>query len=303
MRICSFLPSATEIVYGLGLGDDLYGITYECDYPPDAATRPVVIKTRLHSGLRSRDIDAAVMDAFATGGSLYEIDVDVLRRAEPDLILTQELCDVCAISYRDVQQAIQTLPKEPRLISLKPHLLEDVFTDILTVGEATGRREAAVRWVADLRRRVEAVVTKTRTLDRRPRVVCLEWTDPVMASGHWMPELVELAGGVDPLGQKGAPSVRVDWDRVRASQPDVVILMPCGYSVQRTLEEVPLLERLDGWADLPAVKTGRVYAVNGHAYYSRSGPRLVDATEILAALLHPELFEITPSADAAARVY
>lgn len=302
-RICSFLPSGTEIVYGLGLGHDLHGVTYECDYPPGAESRPVVIKTRLRPDLTSLEIDQAVMDSFETGRSLYEIDTDVLNRAAPDLILTQELCDVCAISHADVQKAIHTLPKAPQLISLRPHLLEDVYADILTIGEATDRQAQATAWVADLKRRIAAVTAKTATAVRRPKVFCMEWTDPVMASGHWMPQLVELAGGVDALGRKGAPSERIEWDRLRVYGPEALILMPCGYSVEKTMKEVPLLESLDGWETLPAVKEKRVFAVNGHAYYSRSGPRLVDGVEILVALLHPDLFPDFPAPDDAVRVY
>jgi iron complex transport system substrate-binding protein len=302
MRICSFLPSATEIVFGLGLGDHLHGVTYECDFPPEAAARPVVIKTRLPHGLTSREIDEAVVRAFKTGQSLYEIDAEALRAAKPDLILTQELCDVCAISYADVQKAISSLPEAPRLVSLRPHLLGDVYRDILTVGEETGRQERARAWVEELTYRVGVVRRKTDQAARRPRVFCMEWTDPIMASGHWMPQLVELAGGVDRLGSRGEPSGRMDWERVRAYAPEVLILMPCGYDVSGTLAELPLLERLDGWETLPAVRSRQVYAVNGHAYYSRSGPRLVDGVEILAALLHPDRFP-EPPLDVARRVY
>lgn len=298
MNICSFLPSGTEIIFGLGLGDDLHGVTYECDYPPEAASKPVVIKTRLDTSLSSREIDEAVMQSFETGDSLYEIDQEVLQAASPDLILTQELCDVCAISHADVQKALATLSGTPELISLRPHLLEDVYTDILTVGRMTHREDRAAAWVASLRRRIDAVTEKIRRVTHRPTVFCMEWTEPIMASGHWVPELVEMAGGEDRLGNKGKPSVRVSWEQVRDAAPDVLILMPCGYDVPKTMAEVSMLEALDGWAELPAVRHARVYAVNGHMYYSRSGPRLVDGTEILAALLHPDLFPAPAEEDA-----
>ena len=298
MNLCSFLPSGTEIIFGLGLGDHLHGVTYECDYPPEAASKPVVIKTRLDTALSSREIDDAVVRSFETGESLYEIDQEVLQAAAPDLILTQELCDVCAISYADVQKAMAALPMTPELLSLRPHLLEDVYNDIRTVGRLTGREDQAATWVTGLRQRMDAVVKITRLAEHRPTVFCMEWTEPLMASGHWVPQLVELAGGEDRLGSKAKPSIRIEWDQVRKAEPDVLILMPCGYDVPKTMAEVPMLERLDGWAELPAVRRRRVYAVNGHMYYSRSGPRLVDGTEILAALLHPDLFPAPSETDA-----
>jgi iron complex transport system substrate-binding protein len=303
MRICSFLPSATEIVYTLGLGDQLYGVTRSCDYPPEARAKPMVVYSILDDrGLSSAEIDRIVKEHARNNQSVYRIDMEALRRADPDLILTQELCDVCAVGYQDVLTQITDLPKKPRVISLNPTALEDVLQDLLTVGEATGTSERARALVATLRQRIDAVRERAARASTRPRVFCLEWMDPLFVSGHWIPEMVEIAGGTDGIGNHGAPSSRVTWERVRAYQPEVVILMPCGADVSLTLSELDLVRALPGWSDLPAVQAGRVYAVNAGAYFSRSGPRLVEGLELLAQIIQPELFPWTAPADIAVRV-
>jgi iron complex transport system substrate-binding protein len=303
MRICSFLPSATEIVYSLGLGDQLYGVTRSCDYPAEALAKPVVVRSILdEEGLTSTDIDRIVKEHARNGQSVYHIDMEALRAADPDLILTQELCDVCAVGYQDVLTQVKDLPKTPRVVSLNPTSLEDVLRDMLTVGEVTGTSERARAAVAHLRQRIDAIRQRAAQVSRRPRVFCLEWMDPLFVSGHWIPEMVDIAGGTDGIGNHGTPSSQISWERVRGYQPEVVILMPCGADVPKTLSELDYVRALPGWSELPAVRHSRVYAVNASAYFSRSGPRLVDGLELLAQIIQPELFPWTVSQDIAMRV-
>jgi iron complex transport system substrate-binding protein len=303
MRICSFLPSATEIVYALGLGDQLCGVTRACDYPAEAHTKPMVVRSILDDrGLSSAEIDRIVKEHARNGESVYKVDMDALRAADPDLILTQELCDVCAVGYQDVLTQVKDLPKTPRVVSLNPTSLGDVLRDMLTVGEVTGMSERAQEAVAALQQRIDNVRQRAAQATSRPRVFCLEWMSPLFVSGHWIPEMVEIAGGTDGVGNQGTPSTRITWERVRAYQPEVVILMPCGADVQQTLNELPLVRALPGWSDLPAVRQARVYAVNAGAYFSRSGPRLVDGLELLAQIVQPDLFPWTVPDDIARRV-
>ena len=303
MRICSFLPSATEIVYALGLGDQLYGVTRSCDYPAAALAKPVVVRSILdEEGLSSTDIDRIVKEHARDGQSVYHIDMEALRAADPDLILTQELCDVCAVGYQDVLTQVKDLPKSPRVVSLNPTALEDVLHDMLTVGEVTDTSELARSTVAALRQRIESVRQRAAQTITRPRVFCLEWMDPLFVSGHWIPEMVEIAGGTDGIGNHGTPSSQVTWDQVRAYQPEIIILMPCGADVSKTLSELEYVRALPGWHDLPAVRASQVYAVNASAYFSRSGPRLVDGLELLAQIIQPALFPWTVSQDIAIRV-
>jgi iron complex transport system substrate-binding protein len=303
MRICSFLPSATEIVYALGLGDQLYGVTRSCDYPAEALAKPVVVRSILdEEGLTSTDIDRIVKEHAHNGQSVYHIDMEALRAADPDLILTQELCDVCAVGYQDVLTQVKDLPKPPRVVSLNPTSLEDVLRDMLTVGEVTGTSGLARAAVTTLRQRIESVRQRTAQAIAQPRVCCIEWLDPLFVSGHWIPEMVEIAGGTDGTGNHGTPSSQITWERVRAYQPEVIILMPCGADVPKTLSELNYVRALPGWNDLPAVRHSQVYAVNASAYFSRSGPRLVDGLELLAQIIQPELFPWTVSQDIAIRV-
>ena len=303
MRICSFLPSATEIVYALGLGDQLYGVTRSCDYPAAALTKPVVVRSILdEEGLSSTDIDRIVKEHARNGQSVYHIDMEALRAADPDLILTQELCDVCAVGYQDVLTQVKDLPKPPRVVSLNPTSLEDVLRDMLTVGEVTQTAGVARAAVSALRQRIETVRQRAVQAITQPRVFCLEWMNPLFVSGHWIPEMVELAGGTDGIGNHSTPSSQISWERVCAYQPEVVILMPCGADVPKTLSELDEVRALPGWNDLPAVRHSQVYAVNASAYFSRSGPRLVDGLELLAQIIQPELFPWTVSRDIAIRV-
>jgi iron complex transport system substrate-binding protein len=303
MRICSFLPSATEIVYTLGLGDQLYGVTRSCDYPAEALSKPIVVRSILdEEGLTSADIDRIVKEHARNGQSVYHIDMEALRAAEPDLILTQQLCDVCAVGYDDVLTQVKDLPKQPRVVSLNPTSLGDVLQDMLTVGEVTGTSDRAKAAVSAAQRRIDAVRQQAAKATTRPRVFCLEWMDPLFVSGHWMPEMVEIAGGIDGVGNHGTPSTRIAWETVHHYQPEVVLLMPCGADVPKTLSELHNVQALPGWADLPAVRHGRLYAVDAGAYFSRSGPRLVDGLELLAQIIQPELFPWTAPATIAIRV-
>jgi iron complex transport system substrate-binding protein len=232
------------------------------------------------------EIDRRVGELLQAGRGLYSIDEAAFLASGPDVILTQGLCDVCALDYDDVVKAAQRLPRMPAILSLNPHSLSDVLEDISRVGAATGRETAAEALVQDLRRRIDEV--GIREPEYRPRVVCLEWFEPLYVAGHWVPELVTLAGGFDPLGRKGEPSFKIEWQSVLDAKPDVILLMPCGFDVRRAVKESTPLRNLNGWSDLPAVKTGNVYALNGSAYFSRPGPRLVNGLEILARIIRPE---------------
>ncbi len=291
MRICSFLPSATEIVYALGLGDSLYGVSHECDYPEEARAKPRVVTSRIDSDrLGSAEIDRLVSELMSRGEPLYEVDAAALERARPDLVITQELCEVCAVSLDDVQAAIAGLPNAPQVISLDPHGVEDVLADVVRVGRAAGAEERAEQVAAVARQRldrVRAAIAQSRTA---PRVVCVEWLDPLIVAGHWVPEMVALAGGVDGLAQPGGPSRRVEFDELAACDPDVLVLMPCGMDADRAAAEFDSLPDRERWQGLSAWRSGAVYAVDSGSLFSRSGPRLVDGVELLAAILHPQAF-------------
>jgi iron complex transport system substrate-binding protein len=303
MRICSLLPGATEIVFALGLGDDVVGVTHECDYPAGARQKPIVVRSLIDSNsMTSPEIDRWVSERLRNNKSLYVIDEERLRAASPDVILTQGLCDVCAIDYNEVVAASETLPKKPKIVSLTPNCLADVLSDVARVGEATGQRHKAEKLIQALEQRIASVREQVTRSSALPRVACLEWFDPIYAAGHWVPEMVELAGGHNVMGRKGEPSAKIDWNQVVELAPDMILLMPCGFDVPRTLREAAVLKQLEGWHELPAVKTGQVFAVNGHAFFSRPGPRLVDGLEILAQIIHPEFFPMRQSTDALQRV-
>ena len=291
MRICSLLPSATEIVYALGLGDQLVAVTHECDEPADARTKPRITRSAIDPAtLTSAQIDTLVTAHLHDHRGIYHIERDLLEQLNPDLILTQQLCDVCAVSYAEVQQAARALYGERRILSLEPTTLAGVLDTVLAVGRATGTEARAEAIVAGLRGRIERVRSRTSGVTSRPRVACVEWLDPPFCGGHWVPELVEAAGGVDPLGRAGEPSRRLTWDELLAAEPEVAVLMPCGFGVERTLAEYRQAAVPPGWGETPAVRNGQVWAVDANAYFSRPGPRLVDGLETLAATLHPELF-------------
>lgn len=303
MRICSLLPGATEIAYALGLGDQIVGVTHECDYPPDARRKRVVVRSSLDSQtMTSSQIDAWVSQTRRVDGSLYTIEIDAFKEASPDIILTQDLCDVCAIAPSEVSAACQSLPREPVMIALAPHCLSEVLADIERVGEGTGTTKRAQIVVHQLRERIERVGARVTFSSLRPRVACLEWLEPIYYAGHWVPEMVGLAGGQNGFGQKSQPSAKLTWQAILEFSPEIVLIMPCGFELERTESEFHLLRKLDGWSELPAVRTNRVFAVNGHAYFSRPGPRLVDGLELLAQLIHPEIFSSPVPPHAARKV-
>ena len=303
MRICSFLPSATEIVYALGLGDSLLGVSHECDYPPEARTKPRVVRSKFDPASHSsREIDRLVADLVSRAERIYEVDLAVLKEARPDLVITQELCEVCAVSYQDVERAVVQLDLPPQLLSLDPHGLTSVLDDIERVGRSTGRDAEARRLTEALRGRIDGVRSKAAEAQSKPRVACIEWLDPLIVAGHWIPEMVGLAGGLDGLAQPGTPSRRIDIEELRRYAPEVVILMPCGMDVERALSEFTSLEGLDRWKTLPAFVAGDVYAVDAGSLFSRSGPRLVDGLELMAQMIHREIFPSPLPPEAARRL-
>lgn len=293
-RICSLLPSATEIVFALELGDRLVAVTHECDHPPEVTRLPVITRSALdHGGRRGREIHADVARALHAGSSLYELDEALLRKLAPDLILTQELCAVCAVSYATVRTAVRRLEGTPRILSLEPTSLDGILETVLAVGDAAGVAEGARDVVRQLRARIARIAGAAGGILARPRVLALEWLDPPFVGGHWVPEMMRLAGGTDGLGREAAPSREVAWPEITAYAPEVIVLMPCGFDLARTLEELRHAVLPRAWDDLPAARAGRVYAVDGSAYFNRPGPRIVDGLEILAEILHPERFRRT----------
>lgn len=280
MKICSLLPSGTEILYSLGLGDQVVAVTHECDYPPDTASKPKVTEDLIdHERMSSMEIDHHVSSNIGKHGTIYRLKEDFLESLHPDLIVTQELCEVCAVSYKDVQRAARLLEGHTRIVSLEPNTLGDVLDTILLLGELTGRQEVARGNVRELKARLERVRTRVRGL-KRPRVYAMEWLDPPFSGGHWVPEMVEIAGGDEVLGKPGAKSQRITAERVLEANPEIIVLMPCGFSLERTIDEYRRTNFVPGW-------TGQIYAVDGSSYFNRSGPRLIDGVEILAEIFHP----------------
>jgi iron complex transport system substrate-binding protein len=295
MKICSFLPSATEILFALGLGEDVVGVTFECDYPAAAAGKAVVVHSAMQSGLTPREIDEVVRETAFAGGSLYFVDWTLLEELSPDLIVAQDLCRVCAISTPSLAREISQLAVPPRVVSLTPHSLTDVLGDIETVGEAVGRHDAARGLTEGLRARVRRVQERAQARGRgRARVVCVEWLDPLYQGGHWIPEMVALAGGEAVLAAAGEKSVRIAWEDVVRADPEVIVLMPCGFHLEETVAQFRAMALPAEWETLAAVRSGEVYAVDGTAYFSRPGPRLIEGLEILDAILGDGDFEGLP---------
>jgi iron complex transport system substrate-binding protein len=302
MRIVSLLPSATEIICALGLEDQLVGVTHECDYPPFVRQLPKVTHTLIPAEAPSAEIDRLVRDRLRTSRALYTLDLPTLERLRPDLIVTQALCDVCAVAEEEVRAAACLLPHGPAVINLEPQTLPQVFAAVREVGRVAGINGKAEEVVRELTARVDAVAARADGLRHRPRVALLEWLDPPFSCGHWNPELVRLAGGVEGLGREGMPSRTLCWDEVIAWQPEVVFIACCGFGLERTMDDVPRLQSVTGWQDLPAVRLGRVYVADGSHYFSRPGPRLVDSLEILAHALDPDAHPLPPGLMAATRV-
>jgi iron complex transport system substrate-binding protein len=288
VRIASLVPSATELLFALGLGESVVGVTHECDFPPGAEQLPHLTRSVIPEGLPAAEIDAAVRERTGLGEALYELDEPTLRRLDVDLIVTQAVCEVCAVSFDDVRAVAERLPTRPKVISLDPATLGEVLADIPRLADAAGAQAAGARLAEEAAARVEAVEEAVEGAPR-PRVVALEWLDPVYVGGHWVPQMIELAGGEDVLGRPGERSRTADWAELDAAAPDVAVVMPCGYyAEQAAAEAVRHRERL-------AALRARVVAVDAAAYFSRPGPRLVDGIELLGHLLHPDRVPAPPS--------
>jgi iron complex transport system substrate-binding protein len=285
MRIVSLVPNGTEILFAVGAGDLVVGVSHECDYPAEARTRPVLTGSALAPGMTAAQVDAAVSSQVGSGLSLYTLDEARIAALDPDVIVTQQLCPVCAVSTGQVGDAVRPLPRCPALVSLDPRTIGEVFADIHRVGEVTGRAAEAGALLADLERRLAAV--REAVAGRpRPRVLALEWLDPPFAGGHWVPEMIDLAGGLDVIGVPGGHSARLTWDEVAAADPDVIVAMPCGFDEAGAREQLGTVADRPEWRSLRAVRGAKVYPVDANGCFSRPGPRLVDGVERLARILH-----------------
>jgi len=290
-RIVSLLPAATEIAAALGLMDQVVGVSHECDFPSEANKRPRVTNCPVHNtGLASGEVDEWVRRTLGENGTIYTIDEPLLRKLQPDVILTQKLCDVCAVSYGTVARLAQTLPGPPRVMNLEPTTLADIFGDIRRVADACDVLGGGEQLIGDLSRRVENVRERVARIPDRRGCFLMEWVDPPFCSGHWGPELVEIAGGSDSLGRKHQPSAQIEWQQVLDVCPEIIVLALCGYNIDRARQDYELLTRFPGFDSIPAADSGQVYIVNASAYFARPGPRIVDSLEILAGILHPSEF-------------
>lgn len=292
MRIVSLLPSATEIICAVGLGEYLVGVSHECDYPSFVKNLPSVTKSLIPKNVTSVEIDIVVREQLNTEQAIYHLDMDVLKELKPDFIITQSLCEVCAVAETEVLDAVCHLPGNAKIINLEPMTLEDVFDTLLLVGEETGFNKQATTAVLNLKERVNKLIALTENniaLESRPEVVFLEWIDPLFNAGHWTPELIEYAGGISRLSNKHAPSTTISWENIIAVNPDILFIACCGYDLERTLQDMPILSNKDKWPTLKSVIQENVYLTDGNAYFSRPGPRLVDGLEILAHALHPDI--------------
>ena len=298
MRIVSLLPSATEILFAVGLDDEIVGVSHECDYPPQAKTKRAVIQSRIPQGLSPSEVDRQVREYVSRGESLYSVDMDALETLAPHLIVTQDLCHVCAATPGDLAAALTRFVSPPRVLSLNPQDLAGVFGDILKVGEATGRAGRATALVAELQSSLAAIEGKVAGMTSRPRVVFLEWLDPLYVGGHWVPEMIARASGSDALGKIRTPSFRVTPEQVIAAAPDILLIAPCGYSAGQARAEYLQTSFPAAWSEIPAVRSGRVFALDAAGYYSRPGPRLIRGMESLAEIFHPAI-EATPETEQA----
>ena len=290
-RVVSLLPSSTEIIHALGCGDRIVGRSHECDYPAGIAVLPPCTAPKFDTNGTSREIDERVKAVLEEAVSVYRVDTALLDELAPDLVITQSQCELCAVSLQDVQAAVRQLVRsKPDVLSLEPNELKDVWRDIASVAEALGVRERGDALLAELRARLAAIAGRVGEIGHRPRVACIEWYEPLMAAGNWVPELVEIAGGVDVLGIRGEHSAWLEWAALEKSEPETIVLMPCGFDMSRSRQELPALTGRAEWARLEAVQRGRVFVTDGNQFFNRPGPRLVESAEILAEILHPETF-------------
>ena len=291
-RIVPLIASATEIITALGFRDQLVGRSHECDFPPDVAELPMCSEAKIDVTGNSLDIDRQVRELVQDGLSVYRVDTKLLDELQPTLIVTQAQCEVCAVSLKDVEAAVcELVSSQPKVVSLSPMGLPDVWDDIRTVGEALGAEESATRLVELLQSRLDALRAQTARSNTRPTLACIEWIDPLMNAGNWVPDLVEIAGGENLFGYAGAHSTDMTWEALVESDPDVIAVLPCGFDIERTRREMPALISTPGWNDLRAVREKRVYLTDGNQYFNRPGPRLVESAEIFAEILHPGEFD------------
>ncbi|MDG1812528.1 MAG: ABC transporter substrate-binding protein [Porticoccaceae bacterium] len=299
MKIVSLLPSATELVCGLGLRDQLVGVSHECDYPLSVVGLPILTSSRIPEGLSSGEIDRLVTDQLKNDEALYDLVIAPLVELQPDLIVTQALCDVCAVSGNDVAKAIGSLPGDPQVINLEPICLDDVLETVTLLAEAAQCVEQGQRYRAELQGRIDTVSQRSATLADRPRVALLDWLEPLFDGGHWTPEIIALAGGTPVFGDKRQPSQRREWHELIDAAPDIIFIALCGFNIERSLQDVEAFLKEDGFVELHRRTGTQVYLVDGNAYFSRPGPRLVDALEIMANALHPDIHPLPEGMDAA----
>jgi iron complex transport system substrate-binding protein len=288
MRVVSFLPSATETIYKLGAGSLLTGVTHECKYPVQAKAKPQVIRASFNSNkMTGKDIDATVAQLLRAGSDIYIVDDKALRRANPDLIVAQGLCEVCSPFTKEIGRAVGILGGRPEVLVLDPHDLDDILVSIMDVAEKIGRVQQGRKLVASLQRRMDRV--RSLRAETKPKVLCIEWLDPLFTAGHWVPQMVEYAGGINGISMAGEPSRRMNIEEAVEFDPDVIVLMPCGFNIARTMKELAPLASDEKWKSLRAVRSGKVYAVDAGSYFSKPGPRTIVGLEILAKILHPEV--------------
>ena len=299
MKIVSLLPSATELVCGLGLRDQLVGVSHECDYPVSVVGLPILTSSRIPEGLSSSEIDRLVTDQLKNDEALYDLVMEPLVELQPDLIVTQALCDVCAVSGNDVAKAIGSLPGDPQVINLEPICLDDVLETVTLLAEAAQCVEQGQRYRAELQSRIDTVSERSTPLTDKPRVALLDWLEPLFDGGHWTPEIIALAGGIPVFGDKRQPSQRREWHELVDAAPDIIFIALCGFNVERSLQDVEAFLKTEGFIELHRRTGTQVYLVDGNAYFSRPGPRLVDALEIMANALHPDIHPLPEGLDAA----
>ncbi|HTE02099.1 MAG TPA: cobalamin-binding protein [Mucilaginibacter sp.] len=290
-KIISLLPSATEIVCALGLEQSLVGRSHECDFPLSVRQLPICSEANFPDNLSSLDIDKKVKELLNDALSVYTVKREQIKQLDPDVVITQAQCEVCAVSLEEVEKALENyLDKQARIVSLQPNSLEDIFNDIREVADALNVVENGTRLIEDLQERVDIVRHKLKFMENKPTVACIEWLEPMMVSGNWVPELVGISGGVSILAEAGKHSPFIQWVDIQLQDPEVIIVMPCGFSIERTLREIDILLQLPGFAELQAVKNNRLYIADGNQYFNRPGPRIVDSIEILAEIIHPKQF-------------
>lgn len=291
MRICSFLPSATEILYELGVGDNVVGVTHECDFPPEASKKTIVVRSAFDaSKIGSEEIDKMIVQFVHEGKDIYVVDDQALKNADPDLIVAQGLCEVCSPYLKELDRAMNILNNKPKVIVLDPKDLDEILLSITQVAKEIGKEERGEEVGRMLKNRIDKISSTAKDAKNKPRVLCIEWLDPLFTSGHWVPQMVELAGAVNGVSKRGEPSRRMEWEEAVEFDPEIIVLMPCGFDVKRTMKELWRIEKSENWKKFNAFRNKMIYAVDASSYFSRPGPRTVTGLEILAKMIHPDLF-------------